>query len=315
MKIYILVSIASLSLLFVGCTSETDIQNDSSKITKIYVDASSDEDAQSRTATNGNSVTWVTNDQIALIENGNRNGYKQFQLSSDPGTKSGYFEGVGADDYLTNGKSYKVVYPHSAARYTGAGNPTRLNISGIAQSDDSNSNLATYDWLVSSSRTVIDGVTMPEFRLNHCFALVKVTLNVSDIIENDDYASYLKNMTITTQNNEAAFAERVYLDSNVDLQVFSWVSSVTVARTDAPWLGNGSYVYWFIIKPNDAIAAGPLTIQSNFSTDVAGIFQWSLSTIFTPTSALQAGKFYELDLNMVYNNADKSSSVLTVIKH
>lgn len=315
MKKNILVSIASLSLLMVGCTSETDTQNDSSKITKIYVGTSSDEGVQSRTATNGNSVTWVTNDQIALIENGDRGGYKQFQLSSDPGTNKGYFNGVGAGDYLTNGRSYKVVYPHSAATYTGAGGATRLDISGIAQGNNSNSNLATYDWLVSSSQTVTDGVTMPAFTLNHCFALLKITLNVSNIVEDDNYASFLKNLAITTKGNEKAFAEKVSLDGNVDLQVHSWVSSVTVARTDAPWLGNESYVYWFIIKPSDAVANVPLTIQANFSTDKAGLFQWTTSTEFTPTAALKSGKFYELDLSMVYNNTDKASSTLTVIGH
>lgn len=316
MKKSLLLLISGIALLLAGCTTETETRdwvNKDGKITRIYVEASSEEDAvepTTRTTTNGNSVTWVTGDEIALFETTGQRVYKRFRLVSDPGTKSGYFEGVGTDDYLTPGTSYRVVYPYSAAQYTGSNVRYRKDIQAFMQTDNSNSNLTNDDWLISEIRTVTDG-TMPGFRLNHCFALLEVSMQVEGIEEDDDYEMYFSNFTIETSGNELAFANKVYITDDGNLGVSSYQNSIVVSRTDKPWFENGTYKFWYVVKANPSVGIAPLVLHPYFTQGSSVL--WSVKTEFTPTSVLQSGKYYHLNLKMTYNNVSPSASTLTVV--
>lgn len=315
MKKNLLFMMGVVALLLTGCSTETGNVEDTSKITRISVDATEGSvDAKTRTATNGTLVTWVTNDEIGLLNAADRANYKHFRLSSAPGTNTGYFDGVTADDYLTSGTTYKVVYPYSALEYTGTSNRYRKDIQVFSQTDNSNSNLANDDWLTSESRTIVDG-TMPAFRLKHCFALLKVTLAVEGIIEDDDYEMYFANFTISTANNEKAFANKVYIDDKGDLGVYSYINSIIAARTDKPWLENGIYTFWYVVKTDPQVGIVPLQLQPYFSQGASGTVLWSLNTTFTPSAVLEAGKLYNINLKMTYNNGSYSASALEVIGH
>jgi len=306
------------TLLFVaGCTTETDEKiADKGTVSKIIVDASSSSssfsNATSRTLTNGNSVTWNTGDQIALYETSGGITYKKFQLSSGQGNKSGYFGGTTSNDYLTTGYSWKVVYPYSAAQYDGSSARYRWNTAEISQNGDTNSHLANYDWLTSTAVAVSDGA-MPAFTLDHSFALIKVTLDVEGIVEDDNYETYFVNLNMSTQNNEQAFASRIYIDEHGDLKVYSYTNSIVVVRTDKPWFENGTYTFWFVAKQNESVGIVPLILQPYFSEGSGGNVLWSISTTYTPSTLLEAGKLYNLNLKMTFNNESHTASTLEVI--
>ncbi len=305
---------SGISLLFAGCTTETkEWTGDDGKITRIYVDAPLDTDASkatSRTVTNDHSVTWTEGDEIALFKDGDRTNYKRFRLMSNPGSKSGYFTGVTTDDYLTEGGSYKVIYPYSAAAKTGTNNLTRLSLYEIEQTDEGSTHLAGYDWLESAYHTVSVANPIPAFVLNHCFTLLKVTLTVEGADEdNTEYDEYLTNLSISSIDNSNIFAQRVYLGNDNNVEVSSYGVMAVVFRNPKAWLSNKEYTFWQIVKQDEALGIHDLRFNLYFSHGTGGNVLWNVDTIYSPASVLRSGQLYRIKLKAVINGATRTGSL------
>lgn len=294
--------LASTALLAAGCSSNSDVENttDSAKISKIYVDSSTGGDT--KTTTNGNSVTWATGDAIGLIEASKPETNNQFILNSAPGTNTGYFEGVTTNDYLSPG-TWIAYYPYSATKHNSS---NKLKVQTINQTGESNSLLATYDWLISSPVTV--GYNQqPSFHLNHSFALIKVTVKLDAAI--DDYIE-LSNVKLSTQDNSQVFAQRIYINDNGTIGFDYTSNNVVTNRTDRPQFVYGNtYTFWLLAKQN---AKTPLFVDVYFDGDHS-IF--SVRTTFNPSNILEAGKLYSLDLLVKYNSDNYPASTLEITNH
>ncbi len=313
-KIVLLMS--GISLMFSGCTTETRGWADDGKITRVYVDAPSEPgglEAESRTATDEYSVTWVAGDEVALFKAGDRTNYKRFRLMSEPGSKAGYFAGATSDDYLTEGDSYKVVYPYSAAEKTGTNNGARFPIYEIRQAEEGNKHLADYDWLESTYRTVSVANPVPAFVLNHCFALLKITLTVEGTDEdNDDYEEYLTNLTIAAADNSEIFAQRVFLDSDINVGAWGYRSQTVTYRDPKAWLSDGTYTFWLVMLQDATIGIKELQFSLHFSHGLSGSVLWNLNATHTPSSVLKSGHLYKIHLRANIDGAARSGNLEVV---
>ena len=142
-----------------------------------------------------------------------RNDYKRFILESGAGDVSAYFKGVGPDDYLTPGGTYKVIYPYaSVVNYYDRNNG--CYVAELSQPSSDASHLSDYDWLFSVSKTIPNDNTMPSFLLQHAFSLIKINLTVSNYT---GALRYLQSMSISS--NGYNFAESVYWNDNLDFTI------------------------------------------------------------------------------------------------
>jgi len=303
-----------LALVAVGCSSETEPQNDNSTVSRILVGNAELQDANTKTITDAvtNRVTWAAGDEIALFNvNGTgRNDYKRFRIVSGVGNESAYFEAVTEDDNLTAGATYKVIYPYaSVASYTDVSNRTSLAVYEIPNNVN---NLATYDWLYSAPRTINADGTTPEFLMQHCMALIKFTLDVEGIIENDDFDEYLKNITVRPLGTSSMFAQRIYWNNTLDFSISSYGTNSVSFEPSSVYLENGRYTFWLPIYQDASLGIRPLILTVFASHGAAGNTLWSAATTFTPASILTPGYIYHKHLNFTVDGSERSGT-LTII--
>lgn len=312
MKIKLLLGLSLFAILAMDCTSETDTLKSNDKITRIYVGTT---DAKSRTSTDASTaeVTWKDGDEIAVfhVNGSGRSDYKRFLLSSGAGEQSAYFEGVTADDYLTAGESYKVIYPYSSTTYT---NETTSNIYSFAIYEIPNTvdKLATYDWLYSATRVIPTDGTMPAFTLQHTMALIKVTLDIEGVEEYEDFDEYLKNITFAPTDNSFAFAQRCYWDTNLDFAIKNYGTTSVSYISNGQWLEDGTTSFWLPVVQNTNLGIQGLNVTVYVSHGTQGNTLWSATTTFTPTSLLVSGKIYPIHLRFAVDGTNRSGT-LTIV--
>ncbi len=311
MKLKLLLGLG-ITLLAMGCTSETELQpKDISKITRIYV--GTEDVVDSRTVTNAttNAVTWAEGDEIAVfhVNGSGRSDYKHFRVvSGGAGGISAYFEAVSEADALTGGETYKLVYPYAAAGSYSGGSSNRYSLA-VYELANSVDNLKTYDWLYSDGKAIPQDGTLPRFTMKHCFALVKVHLEVAGAIEGEDYDEYIRNFTLSSANS--AFAQRVYWDENLDFAIKSYGTSAVSYNTDT-WLENGAYTFWLPVYQSPDFGSHQLTLAIYMSHGTQGNTLWGGNVNYTPHSVLTAGYLYSVNLLFTVDGTNRTGTLTLV---
>lgn len=306
-------------LLATSCTSETEPQKENeTRITKIKIGADVTTDADSRTVTdvNTNSVKWAVGDEIAVFHvNGNgRSDYKRFVLESGVGEASAYFIGVGADDYLTAGEIYKVVYPYvSVGMYDGVNDVFNMhaNMSGSNNTD----HLANHNWLVSTQQRISpsDG-TMPSFLLTQVTALAKIRVDIENFTLTEmTNRRYLSNVNFTISDKTKAFSSYIFWNDNLEVATYEYSEVATAGFSGQVQIkNNSSYYYWVPIKQNasDGIKKVSLSIHWRDSNNV----DYSSPLEYTPKSVFTPGKIYNIHLKLTFTENSGNSGTLTFVK-
>lgn len=313
MKTKLLLSLG-IALLAMSCTSETESQNeDATKITKIYIGAEKTSDATTKTVTDvtTNSVKWAEGDEIAVfhVNGSGRNDYKRFVLESGAGEASAYFKGVGADDYLTAGETYKVVYPYAAVgQYDGVNDVFNMhaNISASNNTD----HLANHNWLVSTQQriTPADG-TMPSFLLKQVTALAKIRVDIENFtITGMTNKRFLSNVNFTIIDRTKAFRSYIYWDDNLDVATYEYSEVATAGFSGQVEIkNNNSYYYWVPIIQNasDGIKKVSLSVHWRKDVDLSSAVEYMPKSVFTP------GKIYNIHLKLTFTENSGDSGTLT----
>lgn len=307
----------SIALLAMSCTSETEPQKeDATKITKIYVGAEKALDVDTRTITdvNTNSVKWAAGDEIAVfhVNGAGRSDYKRFVLESGAGEASAYFKGVGADDYLTAGETYKVVYPYSTVeQYDGVNDVFNMhaNISGSNNTD----HLANHNWLVSTQQRVIpsDG-TMPSFLLAQITALAKIRVDVENFtLTGLTNRRYLSNVNFTTIDKIKDFYSYIFWNDNLDVEAlqYSEVATAGFQSTNVAINNNTSYYYWMPIIQNSSTGVQELGLSVHWRD--ANNVDYSSSIDYTPKSQFTPGFIYNIHLKLTFTEGSGNSATLS----
>lgn len=307
-----------ITLLVMSCTSETEPQNeDKTKITKIYVGAEKAEGVNTRTVTdvNTNSVTWADGDEIAVfhVNGSGRNDYKRFVLESGAGNISAYFRGVGADDYLIPGETYKVVYPYSAVGvYDGVNDALQMqaSISGSNNTD----HLADYNWLASAQKVIPADGTMPAFLLVQSTALVKIRVDTENFTIKDPITNkrYLNNVNFTVIDGSTEFSDYIYWDDNLNVTTFQFseVASAGFAGTVAQIKNNSSYYYWVPIIQK--IETGVKQLKLSVHWNAGAVTTYSADMTYTPKSVFKSGYIYNVHLKLSFADSGNSGTLTLV---
>lgn len=307
-----------IALLAMSCTSETESRNeDASKITKIYVGTEKVVEADTRTVTdvNTNTVTWATGDEIAVfrVNGSGRNDYKHFILESGAGEISAYFKGVGADDYLTPGETYKVVYPYAAVgAYEGVDDA--LSMQAAISGSNNTDHLAKYNWLTSLPKVIPTDGTMPAFSLAQSTALAKIRVDIENfMLTGIGNRRYLSNVNFTVKDGSGEFSDYIYWDDNLNIATlqFSEVASAGFTGTAVQINNNSSYYYWvpIIQKIETGIKELKLSVHWNAGT----ITTYSADMVYTPQSVFRPGFIYNVHLKLSFAESGNSGA-LTLVK-
>jgi len=297
-----------------GCSSETDtypidanISN--TNITRISVGTI----AETKTATDesSNAVTWQTGDEIAVfnVNGSGSSDYKHFVLSEGAGEISAYFTGVTVDDYLIPGETYKLVYPYSSAvSYNGSSNIFSLTVYEVPNTVD---NLSTYDWLYSAEKKIPTDGTIPAFTMQHALSLIKVTLDVTGYLEDDNSDEYLRNISFATSDNSSDFAQRIYWDTDMNFTVKSYAtSSVSYVSGGGEYLENTTTTFWLPISQDSSLGIKDLDITVYMSHG-SNTF-WSAATTYSTKSVLTPGKVYPIHLSFVVDGSNRTGTLSVV---
>lgn len=307
-----------IALLAMSCTSETETQKkDTKKITTIYVGAENASDVGTRTITdvNTNSVKWAVGDEIAVfhVNGSGRSDYKHFVLESGAGDASAYFKGVGADDYLTAGETYKVVYPYSTVKqYDGENNVFNMhaNISGSNNTD----HLANHNWLVSTQQRISTDGKTPAFLLAQTVALAKIQVDITNFtLTGIPNKRYLSNVNFTISDKTKAFYSYIYWDENLDVAAYEYSEVATAGFSNQVQISNNtSYYYWVPIKQNtsDGIKSLGLSVHWRDSNNV----DYSSSVEYTPQSVFTPGFIYNIHLKLTFTTGSGNSGTLTFVQ-
>lgn len=298
-----------LVLLTMSCNSEKELPNENvTKISKIYVGTKKDAQTNTRTVTNAttNAVTWTEGDEIAIFRVGGtgRNDYKRFILESGAGDVSAYFKGVGPDDYLTPGGTYKVIYPYaSVVNYYDRNNG--CYVAELSQPSSDASHLSDYDWLFSVSKTIPNDNTMPSFLLQHAFSLIKINLTVSNYT---GALRYLQSMSISSNGHN--FAESVYWNDNLDFTIAENSEKIGISYSSSTKLVDGKYT--FIIPIYQVSNTAEITFTANWAKTWNSIFPNAASYSYITSSTLTSGKVYELDFTLSFETGASDVGLLTM---
>lgn len=293
--------------LFVSCTSTTETIEENAekgKVTKIFVYS---DGADTRTSTNGSSVTWAAGDKIGLVKITDATTNNQFELTSSPGSNKGYFGAVTPADALEPGK-WMAYYPYNASKYT-VDNPLELFV--IPQNGENNNHLAEYDWLISTAPADItyNGENHPAFLMKHCFSLIKINVTLANNVTKN--RPTLSNVKLLSKDSSPCFVNSAWIDENGEMQYDYSSNNTTVVRTDAPELKNAGqkHTLWLLTRQNvktDLQIGLFITVNyvpTGFMAD------------FTPTNMLEPGKLYTLDLQLNYDNVNYGSSTIQIVNH
>ena len=299
-----------------GCSSETDTFQVNTKITRISVGTQEIKET-TKTATNAstNAVTWQAGDEIAVFHVGGtgRSDFKHFVLASGANETSAYFEGVGADDYLTAGESYKVIYPYSSAGYTVNDD---FNCSETAQSSNGNTDqLADCDWLYSTSTRISPDGTVPAFTLRHAFSLLKIIVDVENFTSSD--RRYMRNFNIKNFNTELnLFADYVYWNDVFDFSVSGYTGVSAVGYSSSIRLNNTTtYIYWLPIKQNETLGIQNVVFTSFWATGITSTStMYSSECTYTPSSVFAAGTTYEKHFKLTFADGSSTVAILTLVE-
>lgn len=308
-----------IALLAMSCTSETEPQKEeATKITKIYVGAEKAPDVDTKTITdvNTNSVKWAEGDEIAVFHvNGTgRSDYKRFVLESGAGEASAYFNGVGADDYLTAGETYKVVYPYSTIGiYDGVNEAFNMhaNISGSNNTD----HLANHNWLVSTQQRISTDGKTPAFLLAQTTALAKIRVDIENFtLTGFTNRRYLSNVNFTTVDKIKDFYSYIFWNENLDVEAaeYSEVATAGFQSTNVVINNNTSYYYWMPIIQNTLTGIKKLGLSVHWRD--ANNVDYSSSIEYTPKSEFIPGFIYNIHLNLAFTEGSGNSAILSLVE-
>lgn len=297
MKMKYLTMIILCSTLLAGCSNSNEPENDDVAISRIY--ASDENSSETRTTLDGYSVAWANGDILGCIKTTDPASNNKFVLTEGSGTRFGTFDASSEADKLTEG-TWIAYYPHSAAKYTSA---KKFRIVSQTQTDETPKHVALYDWLVSNPVTLSKGTVNGNFKMKHAFALVEFKVKLKNPA--DDYVE-LAQCVLDTQDGSPVFAQSVYFDDQGAIQFDYTAKNVSISRTPYPEFTTNNTSCWLLARQS---TLKPLKVTVYFTYGVIS----SASAEFTPTSILEPGKKYVIELEMDINESNPNSSILTIV--
>lgn len=315
MKKYLLSSFVVAAMLAItSCTSETEDNTYSTKITKIYVGAETTIGTKTNTNASTSTVTWADGDEIAVfhVNGSGRSDYKRFILTSGAGESSAYFAGATAEDYLTPGETYKVVYPYSSVENYNQSND--FLFSEISQSTSGNiSHIAQYDWLYSASKTIGSDGTVPAFLLKHVSAFLRVRLDIANYTASE--RRYLRNFNVKASNGTSKlFANYIYWNDELNFTISQYTETATVGYSESNRIVDGTFYYYFPIIQDPSLGIEPLTFTSYWATSTStSATLYSSDCQYTPSSVLRSGYVYDAHFQLTFNDGSANTATLTIV--
>ena len=291
------------TLFMVGCSNEEEIKveenNPAGWINRVGI--SMNENA-TRTIHDGLSVTWAAGDKIGIVGTKLNSSHRTFSLISGSNTNDAVFEADSPQDYLGAGE-WIAYYPHTASQYTRS---NKLYMNEIIQNGENNNHLAEYDWLMSSPQTATENTSLPGFKMDHLFALIKITVRLATPTS---HRLPLDNIVFVTNDRTQSFANAAFID-DVGVMEFDYESSgISITRSDYPRLDNGdTHTFWMLEKKLNHPKPKTLYVFVYFRNASKPTF--GISTTFTPSDSIYSGCMYNLDLVVPYNDASYNTSTL-----
>lgn len=306
----------SIALLAMSCTSETEPRNeDVTKITKIQVGAEQVANPETRTVTDvtANRVTWAAGDEIAVFRVGGegRMDYRRFVLESGAGDVLAYFKGVGADDFLTAGDTYKVVYPYNSVREFDGLNG-EFNMTASISGNNNTDHLARFNWLISTPHVIPTDGTMPSFSLAQAMALAKIRLDVKNFaLPPLDEQRYLTNLNFTTIDKKTVFSSSVYWSAELDLKTKKFSEVASAGFTSGVQVyDNTTYYYWVPIMQDPSFGIKDLKLEVLWRSGLSNTYSSSME--YTPKSIFAPGFIYNIHFVLTFEPSGNSGTLSLV---
>lgn len=307
----------SIALLAMGCTSETEMNNENTtKITRIYVGAENVIDTRTETDAETAAVTWTEGDEIAVfhVNGSGRSDYKYFVLESGDGETKGYFKGADPEvDYLIPGETYKVVYPYWAVvDFDGGDNIHEMS---IALSNNSTDHLADYNWLASTAKTIPTNGTMPAFSMAQQMSLVKLRVDIENFtVTGTSNRRYFGNINFTTTDTAPVFYSFVYWNNNLEVAAGEMSEVLGCGfNGNIQIQNNTSYYFWVPVKQDTSKGVKEIDIALLWRNSGGGTTT-TAHAIYTPKSAFAPGYIYNVHLKLSFTAGSANSATLTVVQ-
>lgn len=309
MKVRSMIIMGGLVLLGTSCSKGSDMAGeeptgddtvDISTITASDAGAVSGVDNKTRTTLDGYNVTWASGDALGCMKVTDNTSNKKFVLSKGEGMIEGEFSAATTGDHLGTG-TWIAYYPYTASRYTAS---KKLRIVSLTQSDETNSHIAKYDWLVSSPIGLGEKDKFANFKMKHVFALIEFNVKLKEATTG--YAE-LAQCVLESSDGSNIFPQSLYFNDQGNIQFDYTSRNISVSRLPYTEFTTNYSTLWALARQS---TRKELSVRVYFTYN--GVIS-SAEVKFTPTSILEAGKKYVLNLEMDLDESNPNSSILTIL--
>ncbi|MEG0517578.1 MAG: fimbrillin family protein [Bacteroidales bacterium] len=302
-----LAAISLCAILIVsGCSKENTPEEGKISISEITASGEEPQAMQdaTRTTLDGYSVTWNAGDAVGCMEASKPASNHKFVLTKGAGTKYGTFVVDPSSEPLTVG-TWTVYYPYSTGRYT-PGDKYPMVIQ--TQNDETTKHVERTDWLVSDPVKISSSSVGANFKMRHIFALVEFKIKLKNPATSESYQPVVTQFVLSTQDGSNIFPQYIYADASGQMQFDYTANTTAITRSDKPILtATNTTTSWLLTRQS---SLQPLSVTVFFNYGLST----SASVLFTPTSILEPGKKYNIELEMELNEANPNSSILTIVR-